>query len=250
MLLNRNTLITGTLAGLALAGLTLLPACAQGQRDKAGIEEIVRNYILSNPEIIEEALIALSEKEQRAKQETAQRAIAEYRDQLFFLDTDYSIGPADAPVTVVEFFDYRCGFCRRSADWVLGLPEAYDGQVRVVFKELPIFRGISETAARAALAAGKQGKYLEMHQALMAAESNDLFTEEFLDQTAQDLGVDVARMRADMQSAAVRQQLADMQRLAAALGLNATPGFFIGDTYVEGANTPAIERAIQEALRG
>ncbi len=245
---NSRTLITGSLASLAVASIVLLPACAQGNRDQAEVESIVRNYILANPEIIEEALIALNEKEQRAKQESARAAIADHRDQLFFLETDYSIGPADAPVTVVEFFDYRCGFCRRSADWVLGLPEAYDGKVRVVFKELPIFRGISETAARAALAAGKQGKYVEMHQALMAVESNDQFTEELLDQAARDVGVDVARMRADMESAQIRQQLADMQRLGTALGLNATPGFFIGDTYIEGANTPAIERAIRDAL--
>ena len=236
----------------AATALALLPACAQpgGGASKAEIEKIVHEYIVEHPEVIEEALIALSQREQAAAAEAAKAAIAANKDKLYSLAGDHAIGPEDAKITVVEFFDYRCGYCKRSVDWVRGLPEEYDGQVRVVFKELPIFGGISETAALAALAAGNQGKYFEMHFALMNLKSNDDLTEQKIDELAAGLGINVARMRADMKSPPIVKQLAEMKALGDALGVSGTPGFFIGDLHVEGANTRAIETAIKEALKG
>ncbi len=237
---------------LAATALALLPACAQpgaGGASKAEIEKIVREYILENPEIIEEALVALTQKENLAQAAAAKAAIAANANKLYALDTDYSVGPANAKVTVVEFFDYRCGFCKRSVDWVRALPEEYDGEVRVVFKELPIFGGISETAALAALAAGKQGKYVELHVALMNIKSNDDLTEQKIDELASLAGINVPKMRADMKSSTVQQQLADMKALGQALAVGGTPGFFLGDQHIEGANTPAIEAAIEAALK-
>lgn len=237
---------------VAVTALALLPACAQpgaGGASKSEIEKIVREYILENPEIIEEALISLSEKEKIAQAASAQAAIAANASELYAHAGDYSIGPADAKVTVVEFFDYRCGYCKRSVDWVRALPEEYDGEVRVVFKELPIFGGISETAALAALAAGKQGKYLEMHVALMGIKSNDDLTDANIDAVAKAAGINVAKMRADMKSTAVKQQLADMMVLGQNLAVAGTPGFFIADQYIEGANIPLIESAIEDALK-
>ena len=99
---------------VAVMALALLPACAQpGGASQSEIEKIVREYILENPEIIEEALIALSEKEKVAQAAAAQAAIAANATELYARAGDYSIGPADAKVTVVEFFDYRCGYCKR-----------------------------------------------------------------------------------------------------------------------------------------
>jgi len=235
---------------LGLAALLLLPACAQGGggQSKAEIEQIVREYILANPEIIEEALIALTEKERAQQASAARSAITDNRDKLYNLASDYSVGPADAPITVVEFFDYRCGFCKRSAQWVADLPETYNGQVRVVFKELPIFGGISETAALAALAAGRQDRYLEMHLALMSVTSNDDLTEAKIDELAGEIGINVQQMRADMASQQVKQQLAEMQALGRALSVGGTPGFFIGDEVIEGANMPRIEQVIEAQL--
>ena len=241
------------LLALALTAIALLPACAQpsaGTASKAEIEKIVHEYIVAHPEVVEEALIALGDREKAAKAAAAQAAIKANATKLYAHASDYSIGPADAKVTLVEFFDYRCGYCKRSVDWVRGLPEEYDGQVRVVFKELPIFGGISETAALATLAAGKQGKYLDLHIALMALKNNDDLTEAKIDELAAAAGINVTKMRADMKSKPVQQQLAEMKTLGKVLEIGGTPGFFIGDQHIEGANVPAVEAAIEAALKG
>ncbi|KCZ87611.1 DsbA family protein [Hyphomonas johnsonii] len=243
----RNLLALG-----AMTAIVLTPACAQESRvattDRAEIEQIVREYILANPEIIEEAIVTLTEK-QRIETAAAQKeAIGDHKDRLFRLASDPSIGPDDAKVTVVEFFDYRCGFCKRSVDMVQGLPKAYDGNVRVVFKELPIFGGISETASLAALAAGKQGKYREMHVALMGLKSNDDLTEKKIDEIASEIGISVKKMRADMKSMDIQKQLADMKALGRDLQVGGTPGFFVGDTHIEGADTDKLTAAIKAEL--
>ena len=239
------------LLALAAIALALLPACAQqGGASKAEIEKIIEEYIVENPEIIERAFLALQEKEKVARAEAAKAAIAENASQLYNQKSDYSIGPADAKVTVVEFFDYRCGFCKTSLEEVQGLPKKYDGEVRVVFKELPLFSGISTTAAQAALAAGKQGKYVQMHVALMSVKSNDDLTEAKIEELAQSIGVNVAKMRADMNSPAVLKQLEESTNLAHTLLVGGTPGFFIGDQHIEGPDFAAIEAAIEAELKG
>jgi protein-disulfide isomerase len=237
------------LLAMTAIALALLPACAQPASSKAEIEKIIEEYIVANPEIIERAFVALQEKEALAKSEAAKAAIAANVDKLYGEKSDYSIGPANAKVTVVEFFDYRCGWCKKSVETVRGLPKKYDGQVRVVFKEFPLFDGISTTAALAALAAGKQGKYVEMHIALMELESNDDLTEAKIDELAKAVGVNVARMRADMKSTAVIDQLAESQALARALLIGGTPGFFIGEEHIEGADFKSIEAAIEAELK-
>lgn len=237
--------------GLPIAALMLTPACAQDQvqlGDREAIEEIVRSYILENPEIIEEALIELSNRERQAELERARENISANQDALFKNAADFSIGPEDAPVTIVEFFDYRCGFCKRSADWAVGLPEQFDDQVRVVFKEYPILSPESEKAALAALAAGRQDKYIEMHMALMELDNGSGFGPEQIDAAAESVGVDVAKMRADMQSMDVQTALAESKALAQTIGISGTPNFVIGDTVVPGADVARVEALIEDAL--
>ncbi|MEM9937738.1 MAG: thioredoxin domain-containing protein [Pseudomonadota bacterium] len=244
--MNRNLL-----SATAALGLLLTPACAQEQidtTDKAQIENIVREYILENPEIIEEALIALNEKQQLAEAERVATLIADNMDAIYNDPQDFSIGPADAPVTVVEFFDYRCGYCKRSAEWASELPVKFDNQVRVVFKEYPILSVESEKAALAAIAAGKQGKYIEMHMALMALDNSDGMSAEVIDATADSVGVDVTKMRADMSSIAVQKTVADAKSLARKIGVSGTPNFLIGTDMIPGADTAAVERLITDAL--
>ena len=234
-----------------VALLALTPACAQQSvdtADRAAIEKVVREYIIENPEIIEEALIALQQKRIMAENEQAQKAIADNQDALFNTKTDYAIGHEDAPVTVVEFFDYRCGYCKRSADWTLDLPSEYDNKVRVVFKELPILSAESEKAALAALAAGKQGKYIEMHRALMETENSTGFGPDVIDAAARTAGVDVANMRADMTSVDVQKQLADMKALARTLDITGTPHFIVGLSQVPGADRDMLVGLIDAEL--
>ena len=236
---------------IAATAIALTPACAQSQvdtSDKEAIEKIVADYIMENPQIIEDALIALSEQRAAEEAQLAQAAIAENQDALFNTAGDYFVGPADAPVTVVEFFDYRCGFCKRSAQWALELPEKYDNQVRVVFKEYPILSAESEKAALAALAAGKQDKYVEMHMALMELDNGSGFGPEQIDAAAESVGVDVARMRADMKSIDVQKTVSDAKSLARTLGISGTPNFIVGTDQVSGADTRQVEALIESAL--
>lgn len=238
---------------LAASSIALIPACAQesvNTADKAAVEEIVRAYILENPEIIEEALISLQTRQEVASAEEAQAAIKANFDKLYNNPDDYFIGPADAEVTVVEFFDYRCGYCKRSQEWTMDLVEKYPGKVKVVFKELPILSAESEKAAHAAIAAGKQGKYVEMHEALMALDNNTGFKPADIDRVAESVGVDVAKMRADMDSVKVRKIVSDSSALARELGIGGTPNYLVGLESVPGADQAAVERLIEVALKG
>ena len=240
--------LTGALAATAIA---LTPACAQERvntADKEAIEEIVRAYILENPQIIEDALIKLSEQQQLADNTRATEAIQANFDALYNNSSDYSIGPDDAPVTVVEFFDYRCGYCKRSAEWTTTLPAKYDGKVRVVFKELPILSAESEKAALAAIAAGKQGKYIEMHLALMELDNKSGFGSAEIDKAAKAAGVDVTLMRADMKSMAVQKAVSESKSLARNIGIDGTPNFIVGTSQVPGADTDSVEALINAEL--
>lgn len=247
------------LATTLLVSTGIATACSQdsGQtvntNDREQIEQIVREYILDNPEIIEEAIIELQRGQQEAELaaeaeriEQAKPIIDANYDLLVADGRDYSIGPEDAEVTVVEFFDYRCGPCRRSMGYVTALPERFDGKVRVVFKEFPILSPQSRVASLAAFAAGEQGKYLEMHQALMRDSSN--FAQEDFDKIAASLDLDIDQWRSDMEDAEAKQHLTDNRNLADLIGANATPTFVIGNNLSSGLNPELIENQISELL--
>ncbi|MEE9380070.1 MAG: thioredoxin domain-containing protein [Hyphomonadaceae bacterium] len=234
----------------SLSALMLTTACAQevevNTADRTAIEGVVRAYILENPEIIEDALIALAEKRDAEEEANAKLAIAENTDAIFSDARDYSIGPEDAAVTIVEFFDYHCGYCKASADWASALPAQYDGQVRVVFKEFPILKPESRDAALAALAAGEQGKYVELHLALMAARGTLKATD--IDRIAERVGVDVEEMRIAMKTTANQQQISDVRALARLTGTTATPTFIIDGELVAGFDKDRLEQLIKDGI--
>lgn len=224
-------------------------ACGQGQAvapDRSATEEIIRDYLVSHPEVIEEALIALQAKRDADKTASSRAAIGENQAALVSHAGDYSIGPADAPVTVIEFFDYRCGPCRASMEAVNALPERYKGQVRVVFKEFPILSPESAKAAIATLAAGRQGKYVEMHQALMRSPSD--FTDDDIAAVAGSVGLDMAQWRDDIEDPALLQHIDDNFSLAQAIGANATPTFVIGDVMFSGLDRQRLETLIVDGI--
>lgn len=238
---------TFTATAIALA-LIAVSGCAQAEskgRDmkRADVENIIKEYLLENPEILRDALIELDKKEDRA-------AIAAVSDALFNDPRDVSIGPKDAKVTVVEFFDYNCGFCKRSSDWLEGVMEKYPNDVRVVFKELPILDGRTKTsrnAAKAALAAGRQGKYTTMHFALMKERG---LTEERVFAIAEKAGLDMDKLKKDMKDKEMERQLEDGLLLANRIpSLTGTPFFVINDDFIAGADTQKLDAMIKKALK-
>ncbi len=231
----------------SLVALSLTVACAQESApNRAVTEEIIKEYILANPEIIEDALIALERKRIAAEEEAKRELVKANTELIFNTSADYSIGPDEAPVTVVEFFDYRCGPCRGSLDTISALPERYNGQVRVVFKEFPILSTESRIASLAALAAGRQGKYFEMHQALMQSPSR--FQDGDIVKIAKDIGLDMAKWEEDRKDKSFRDQIDKNHFLAQTIGANATPTFIIGDTLFSGLDPNKLETLIAEGI--
>ncbi len=188
--------------------------------DRAAIETIVRDYILSHPEILPEAMDKLREREV-AKAVNANRAA---------IETPFAgawEGAADGDVTLVEFFDYNCGYCRASLPIVERLL-AEDKKLKVVYREFPVLGPDSESAARAGLAAAKAGKYPQFHRALYAAGKPEPQT---VARVAKVLGIDLAF--AD--TAAARAEIESNLNFARPLALSGTPSWVIGDTVLSGA---------------
>ncbi|MEP3655054.1 MAG: DsbA family protein [Litorimonas sp.] len=240
----------------SIAAIGMMTAsCAEAgpttNMSKSEIETLVKEYILENPEIIRDAIIKLQEKEVLKEQELNKESIVSAKDALENDPRDASVGSEDAKVTIVEFFDYNCGYCKRATPWVEEAVEKYGNDVRIVFKELPILDDRTKTsriAARAALAADKQGKYKEMHFALMDQKrlSGDIVRE-----TAEKIGLDMNRYEADMADPTIDQHINDTLQLANRLpALTGTPFFIVGDEYVSGADTDRLEMLVDAALKG
>ena len=200
--------------------------------DEKRIVDIVHNYLTKNPEILVEMTTELEKRQQAEQAQQQEKVVSDNADAVFRSPRSYSAGNPDGDVTVVEFFDYNCGFCKRALPDVVKLIDN-DEKVRVVFKELPIFGEESEDAAKGALAAGKQGKYFDMHQKLYL-EPGKADKAKAL-KVAQDLGLDVPQFEKDMASPEVQQALDESRDIAQKLGLQGTPFYLIGDRNVPGA---------------
>lgn len=225
---------------LALAALfaALTPAASAqsfNAQEQAEIRAVVRDYLVNHPDVLREALDALAE---RTSAERWQRMKSDTRD--------FSIGPADAPVTIVEFFDYRCAYCHAALEWVTDIARTRR-DVRIVFKEFPILSPESMEAAQAALAAMPQGRYWQFHQALMGFRGD--LTSERINQLARQSGIDVPRMRRAMEAPEINEILQDNRALAIDLENTATPLFVINGELVPGFNRPLLEERLREATR-
>jgi len=223
------------LAAFALAS----PAAAQSfnAQEQAEIRAIVREYLVNNPDVLREALDALAE-----------RNNAERWQQIRNDPRDFSIGPANAAITIVEFYDYRCAYCHAAMQWVLDLTRTRR-DVRIVFKELPILSDASMEAARAALAARPQGRYLQFHQALMSFPLDRDMTTEEIDALARRSGIDVTRMRRAMENPEITAILEQNRAQAIDYQINGTPGFVINGELIPGFNQPLLESRLREAAR-
>lgn len=235
---------------LALAG----HAAAEEAAGEAGlsveqIEKIVRDYLMREPEVIYQALEELQRRQAEAETERQRAAVAANREQLMNDAGDPIAGNPDGSVTVVEFFDYQCSYCRHVVESVRELIEE-DDELKVVFKEFPILGEASLVAARAALAAREQGqeRYLPFHLALMG--SRDLSLGGIMT-LAEQVGLDTGRLAQDMQAPAIDRQIKANYALAQELGIEGTPAFVVGEEVVPGAvDKSRLASLVEEARTG
>lgn len=196
------------------------------------VNQAISQYLKDHPDEIVAALQAAQAQQDQQKQLAATQALDDSYAEIFNNAADPVIGNPAGDVTVVEFFDYRCPYCKRVADSLMSLVDG-DDKVRVVFKEFPILGPESVVAAKLALAAQKQGKYREVHQAFMAHKGS--FEKEALLEVAASVGADPVRLAADMEDPAIVARFQANDALAAKLGITGTPGFIFGRTLVPGA---------------
>lgn len=232
----RGVVAAGFLAVAALTGLN--GAAAQQQRFSAeetqAIETIVRDYLLNNPEIMRDVFAELERREQAAQAE-ARRKTLETSNALLYDADDMILGNPEGDVTMVEFFDYNCGYCKRALEDLHGMIEA-DPNLRIVLKDFPVLGPGSLEAAQIALAAQKQLSVEDAGQFhIRLMETRGQVNGERALSLAREMGLDIARLEADAESPAVRETLATNYQLADDLGLTGTPAWVIGDQVVSGA---------------
>ncbi len=196
------------------------------------VEKIVHDYIVAHPEVLIEAMAALDAKESAAKKKAQDSAIAKNRAAIYNDPTSFVAGNPKGDVTIVEFFDYNCGYCKRAVGPLLDTV-AKDGNVRLILKELPILGPSSVTASHAALAAVKQGKYMALYKAFYAhkgpLDDEDVFN------IAADTGLDIKKLSKDMMDPAIATIIKRNEDLSDALRISGTPAFIIGDQLYAGA---------------
>jgi protein-disulfide isomerase len=199
---------------------------------RKAIEGIVKDYLIQNPEIFLEVQSALEAKMAKDEADRTKAMVSEHAKEIYRAPNAPVAGNPDGDITVVEFFDYNCGYCKRGFSEIAKLVEK-DKNVRVVFKEFPILRDESEQAARVALAARMQGKYWEVHRDLISTKG--LVNEAVALKVAEAHGLDMAKLKADMGSPEVKAELDGVKELARKLSINGTPHFLVGDRAVGGA---------------
>ena len=242
---------SGAVAGYVALGVSVVAlGLAAAPYVAGGSNDDVRAYLLEHPEVLQEASQALQAKEGQARVDDTNAAAAANASLLAPDGRDPAFGPADAKVTVIEFFDFRCPGCKAVAHDYRALMAAHP-EVRFVFKDWPILdRGedvASQYAARAALAAHQQGKYLEVYDALMTERA---LTPQAIDRILAEHGVDMARAKQTLVAPETTRHIADIHTTAAALKLQGTPTFFVNGKAAASIDPAEIGRMIEAAKRG
>jgi protein-disulfide isomerase len=220
---------------IAMSGVLLLGHAALAAefspQERQDIEALIKDYLIRNPEVIKEALDELGRRQAVEAQAKTKQTISERAKEIYRASEDLVLGNPAGKVTVVEFFDYNCGYCKRALPEIAKLIES-DKDVRVVIKEFPILGSGSVFAAKAALASGMQGKYAEFHSALTTIEG--VKDETSVMQAAQEIGLDVGKLKTDMEADAVVNVIRRNYSLAESLSINGTPSFVIDDILEPG----------------
>ena len=246
----------GRLLTVAFAALTLT-GCGKDPR----FEAKVHSYLLAHPEVLREMEVKLRDKEDAQTADRAKPIIHAHAKDLFSDPRDPFVGPANAKVVVVQFFDYRCPHCKaEAAPGVQALIKKHP-DVKFVFKDFPIFGGASVAAAHTAIGVWKTnpGDYLKAYSLMMADDDLDesvndpagaVKMQASVDKILTNLGLNAATVNSVGAATDASNQLAATQRLAAELGLEGTPAFIVGDTLVSGANMDRVEELIARGGKG
>jgi protein-disulfide isomerase len=233
MIFLRRSVAAGVTLALLLALVAVVragePADAARRQE---IETVIREYLRAHPEVVAEALQEVQRREQEAQRKRAGELIRAHTAELTQDPGSPVGGNPQGQITIVEFFDYQCGYCKREAVELKKLLDK-DRDIRLVYKDLPILGPPSVFAARAALAAQKQGKHEALHAALMAM--TDRLTDEGVLLLATQLGLDMVRLEKDMADPSVEAILDRNFRLQQALNIQGTPALVIGTELVPGA---------------
>ncbi|HEU0156952.1 MAG TPA: DsbA family protein [Stellaceae bacterium] len=241
----------GILAALALAAVAVAagpqPARAgditPAQRNE--IDAIIHDYLMKNPQVLIDAIKAAEDKLTKDADIKASQAVSAHRQEVFNDPQTPIAGNPKGDVAIVEFFDYRCPYCKKVEPELEALLKQ-DPKLRLVLKEFPILGPVSVTASHAALAAQRQGKYDAFHDAMMTARGN--ITDDTVYQVARSVGLDVDKLKRDMASPEVQDTVKKNMSLADALDVHGTPAFIIGDRVVPGAiDLPELKKYVAEA---
>jgi protein-disulfide isomerase len=233
-----------------ITAVAAIPAQAQTfsaeQREEIG--SIIKDYLLAHPELMQDVMNELDKRQQAVEAEKHRSAVAENKATLFNSPHQVVLGNPQGNVTMVEFFDYNCGFCKRALPDMLSLLKT-NGNLKFVLKEFPVLGEGSVEAAHVAVAARMQDttgkKYLEFHQKLLGGRGPADKMRALA--VAKEVGFDMARIEKDMSSDEVKKTIDEDMRLADALGVNGTPSYVVGDEVVVGA--VGLE-ALREKLNG
>jgi protein-disulfide isomerase len=219
---------------IALAALFVLPAQAAefSPQQKKELGDIIRQYLKENPEVVRDAMQELERKQQMAEEQARADSLKTMSADIFHNGDDLVGGNPKGKVTLVEFFDYNCGYCKRAFPDVMKMIDR-DKDLKLVMKEFPILGPGSVYATRAAIASRKQGKYWEYHLAMMAHKGP--IDEQVADQIAAAKGLDVKKLKADMEADEVSQIITRNMQLADSLKIQGTPAFIIDETVIPGA---------------
>lgn len=241
----KKTFITSLfIAALALSACGAQDNSQLSEAQSNQVKEIVQKTLMENPKIIMEAMDAYQQQTRREAAENTKKTIQARANDIYNNPTSPIMGNPNGDVTVVEFFDYNCGYCK-SVFPPIRDAVVQDGNIKFVFKDFPILGESSVYASKAALAAAKQGKYTEFHTALMDYKGTK--DEASITQIATNLGLNAAQLKADMNAPDVQAKIEENYKLGQSLGVNGTPAFIIGDKYYPGAlDADSFKKLVQD----